>query len=223
MKKLLAGVIIGVVCGGSALELQEVRELCDAVVLTWYPGQAGGEALADLLFGDANFSGRLPITFPTSAEALPPFEDYSMKGRTYKYQADGIDYPFGYGLAYGGKVKYGPLKAVRTDSGVKLAITLSNDNSCTIEETAQLYMAAPTAGVSSPFNSLIGFKRVKLAPGQKKRISFTADKERLKTVVEDGTSVLLPGKYTFSVAAAAPCKRSEELGLECSKATIDIQ
>ena len=215
--------IIAVVCGGSPLELQEVTELCDAVILTWYPGQAGGEALADLIFGDANFSGRLPITFPTSAEALPPFEDYSMKGRTYKYQADGIEYPFGYGLAYGGKIKYGPLKAEKKGDEVKLGITLSNDTDCTIVETAQLYFAAPTAGVSSPFNSLIGFKRVKLAPGQKKRVYFTAGKERLKTVVEDGSSVLLPGKYTFSVAAAAPCKRSRELGLECSQASVELK
>ena len=215
--------IIAVVCGGSPLELQEVTELCDAVILTWYPGQAGGEALADLIFGDSNFSGRLPITFPTSAEALPPFEDYSMKGRTYKYQADGIEYPFGYGLAYGGKIKYGPLKAEKKGDEVKLGITLSNDTDCTIVETAQLYFAAPTAGVSSPFNSLIGFKRVKLAPGQKKRVYFTAGKERLKTVVEDGSSVLLPGKYTFSVAAAAPCKRSRELGLECSQASVELK
>lgn len=215
--------IVAIVCGGSALELQEVRELCDAVVLTWYPGQAGGEALADLLFGDANFSGRLPITFPTNAEALPPFEDYSMKGRTYKYQADGIEYPFGYGLSYGGKVKYGPLKAAKKGSDVELRITLSNDTDCTIEETAQLYVATPTAGVSSPFNSLIGFKRVKLAPGQKKRVVLTAVRERMKTVVEDGSSVLIPGRYTFSVAAAAPCRRSEELGIECSNATVDIK
>ena len=215
--------IVAVVCGGSALELQEVTELCDAVVLTWYPGQAGGEALADLLFGDANFSGRLPITFPTSADALPPFEDYSMKGRTYKYQADGIQYPFGYGLSYGGKIKYGLLKAEKKGSDVELSITLSNDTDCTIEETAQLYVATPTAGVSSPFNSLIGFKRVKLAPGQKKKITLTAFRERLKTVVEDGSSVLIPGKYIFSVAAAAPCKRSKELGLECSQATVDIK
>ena len=215
--------IIAVICGGSPLELQEVTELCDAVVISWYPGQAGGEALADLLFGDANFSGRLPITFPTGADALPPFEDYSMKGRTYKYQADGIEYPFGYGLAYGGKVKYGPLKAVKVAGGVELSVTLSNDTECTIEETAQLYVAAPGAGVSSPFNSLIGFKRVKLAPGESREVVFSAKEESLKTVLEDGTSALLPGKYTFSVAAAAPCRRSRELGLECSQATVEIQ
>lgn len=215
--------IIAIVCGGSPLELQEVTELCDAVVLTWYPGQAGGEALADLLFGDDNFSGRLPVTFPSCAEALPPFEDYSMKGRTYKYQADGIEYPFGYGLSYGGKIKYGSLKAEKKDSDIELTITLSNDTECTIEETAQLYVATPTAGVSSPFNSLIGFKRVKLAPGEKKEVTFTAERERIKTVVDDGTSILIPGAYTFSVAAAAPCRRSDELGVECSKAVVEIK
>ena len=104
-----------------------------------------------------------------------------------------------------------------------MSITLSNDTDCTIVETAQLYVATPTAGVSSPFNSLIGFKRVKLAPGQKKRVVFTAERERLKTVVEDGSSVLLPGKYTFSIAAADPGKRSQELGIECSQASVDIK
>lgn len=215
--------LIAIVCGGSPLELQEVTELCDAVILTWYPGQAGGEALADLIFGDDNFSGRLPITFPTCAEALPPFEGYSMKGRTYKYQADGIAYPFGYGLTYGGKIKYGPLKAVKNGENVELSITLSNDTDCAIEETAQLYVATPTAGVSSPFNSLIGFKKVKLAPGERKEVVFIAERERIKTVVEDGSSVLIPGEYTFSVAAAAPCRRSEELDLECSQVKVEIE
>jgi len=214
--------IIAVICGGSPVELQEVTELCDAVVVTWYPGQAGGEALADLLFGDDNFSGRLPITYPTCAEALPPFEDYSMKGRTYKYQKDGIAYPFGYGLSYGGKVKYGPAKAERKDYGFDLSVSLSNDTGYTIEETVQLYVASPAAGVSAPFNSLIGFKRVRLAPGEVREIVLEAELERMKTVLEDGSSVLLPGEYLFSVAAAAPCTRSEELGLECSKVKVEL-
>jgi len=214
--------IIAIICGGSPVELQEVTELCDAVVVSWYPGQAGGEALADLLFGDDNFSGRLPITYPTNAEALPPFEDYSMKGRTYKYQKDGIAYPFGYGLAYGGKVKYGPAKAEKKDYGFDLSVSLSNDTQYTIEETAQLYVASPAAGVSAPFNSLIGFKRIKLAPGEVKEVVIKAELERMKTVQEDGSSVLLPGEYTFSVAAAAPCARSKELGLECSQVKVEI-
>ncbi|MDO5443423.1 MAG: glycoside hydrolase family 3 N-terminal domain-containing protein, partial [Bacteroidia bacterium] len=137
--------IIAIICGGSPVELQEVVELCDAVIVSWYPGQAGGEALADLLFGDENFSGRLPITFPTGAEALPPFEDYSMKGRTYKYQADGIEYPFGYGLSYGGNIKYGPLKAEKKAGGVKLTFSLSNDTEYAMVETAQIYVAGPGA------------------------------------------------------------------------------
>ena len=215
--------IIAVICGGSPLELDEVTELCDAVVISWYPGQEGGEALADLLFGDDNFSGRLPITFPTCAEVLPPFEDYSMKGRTYKYQTEGIAYPFGYGLHYGGKIGYGPLNAVQKGIDVEFTTTLYNEGTWPVEETAQLYVATPTAGISSPFNSLVGFKRVKLAPGEKKEVVFTVDMENIKTVQEDGTSVLLPGRYTFSVASAAPCSRSEELGLECSKTTIVIK
>lgn len=215
--------IIAIVCGGSPVELREITELCDAVIVSWYPGQAGGEAMADLLFGDDNFSGRLPITFPTCAEALPPFEDYSMKGRTYKYQADGIEYPFGYGLAYGGKVGYGPLKAEKRSDGINLSFSLTNDDTeYSMMETAQIYAAAPGAGIDSPFNSLVGFKRVKLAPGETKKVSMTVSKELLKTVMEDGSSVLVPGKYVLSAAAAAPCRRSRELGLECTQTIIEL-
>ena len=215
--------IIAIVCGGSPVELREITELCDAVIVSWYPGQAGGEAMADLIFGDDNFSGRLPVTFPTCAEALPPFEDYSMKGRTYKYQADGIEYPFGYGLSYGGKVGYGPLKAEKRSDGIKLSFSLTNnDTEYSMTETAQIYVSAPGAGIDSPFSSLAGFKRVKLAPGETKKVSISVSKELLKTVMEDGSSVLVPGKYVLSAAAAAPCRRSRELGLECSQTIIEI-
>ena len=94
------GVIV-VLTGGSPVDVCEVCQLADAVVMAWYPGQEGGYALADLLFGDANFSGRLPVTFPADGNLLPPFDDYSMKGRTYKYMTDNIYFPFGYGLSYG--------------------------------------------------------------------------------------------------------------------------
>jgi len=95
-----ANKLVVVLTGGSPIDVKEITELADAVVMAWYPGQEGGVALANLLFGDANFSGRLPVTFPKSTDRLPAFDDYSMKGRTYKYMTDNILYPFGYGLSY---------------------------------------------------------------------------------------------------------------------------
>lgn len=106
--------------------MREISELADAVVMAWYPGQEGGQALADLLFGDADFSGRLPVTFPTDVDKLPSFDDYSMMGRTYKYMTDNIFYPFGYGLSYG-RVVYRGATAVRKGDDVVVEVELKNE------------------------------------------------------------------------------------------------
>ena len=92
--------VVPVVTRGSTMDMTAITELSYAVVMAWYPGQEGRYALGDLLFGDVNFSGRLPVTFPLSVEALPAFDDYTMQGRTYKYMNDNIMFPFGYGLTY---------------------------------------------------------------------------------------------------------------------------
>ena len=92
--------VIVVLTGGSPITMPEVDELADAILFAWYPGQQGGNAVADIIFGDVSPSGRLPITFPESVEQLPPYENYSMAGRTYKYMTEKPLYPFGYGLSY---------------------------------------------------------------------------------------------------------------------------
>ena len=127
-----SGVIV-VLTGGSPLDVREVCQLADAVVMAWYPGQEGGYALADLLFGDANFSGRLPVTFPEDGDLLPAFDDYSMRGRTYKYMEGNIYFPFGFGLSYG-HVGYSDLK-VNADKkqGASVTFTLQNDSKCDVE------------------------------------------------------------------------------------------
>ena len=118
-----ANKLVVVLTGGSPIDVKEITELADAVVMAWYPGQEGGVALANLLFGDANFSGRLPVTFPESTDRLPAFDDYSMKGRTYKYMTDNILYPFGYGLSYS-KVTYSNAAVTKmpTKSGAGLLV-----------------------------------------------------------------------------------------------------
>lgn len=222
--------IITVVTGGSPLDLKLVEEISDAVIFAWYPGQEGGEALGRLMFGEADFSGRLPITFPSSLEKIPALDDYSMMGRTYKYQSDNIMYPFGYGLTYG-DISYGDVeinnvdRAKNYDGKKALAVSCNITNSGQKEatEVAQLYLSAPGAGVDTPIASLIGFTRVTIPAGQSRVVNFTITPEQLQTVQADGTSRLLKGTYTIHVSAAAPGTRTMELGVACSEKSISIK
>ncbi len=206
--------IIVVLTGGSPVDVREVCQLADAVVMAWYPGQEGGYALADVLFGDENFSGRLPVTFPEDGDRLPPFDDYSMRGRTYKYMADNIYFPFGFGLSYG-RVDYGDLQ-VKADkkTGATASLTLTNSSDRTVTETPQVYIAAPGAGASAPLQQLVSFRRVSVAPGQMVSVSFDIPLERLMTVQDDGSRKLLKGEYTVTVSSAAPSPRSQALGVQ---------
>ena len=211
--------IVTVVTGGSPVEMKEIEELSDAVIMAWYPGQEGGEALADLLFGDANFSGRLPITFPESTDVLPAFDDYTMKGRTYKYMTDGVMYPFGYGLSYS-KVTYSDATATLTKQGLHVTATLRNESDIATSEVPQVYLRVPGAGQTAAEWTLIAFDRIDMPAKATKEISFDIPTERLMTVQDNGESKFLKGQYTVAVAAAAPLKRSEQLGVSMTKATF---
>ncbi len=221
--------LIALVSGGSALELDEVCELCDAVVMCWYPGEEGGEALADVLFGDANFSGRLPITFPVNDKALPPFDDYSMEGRTYKWQTEGIQFPFGYGLSYG-HVCYRDIKVVaQDDEAVTLEVTLENDSDCAVDEVVQIYVATPWAGQLLPGSEqhvanqqLAAFEHVLTEAGQQSTVTLRVPLSRFTLVDAEGERQLVKGQYTITAAAAAPCHRSDELGVEHVATTVTI-
>jgi beta-glucosidase len=199
--------------------MKEIEELSDAVIMAWYPGQEGGEALADLLFGDANFSGRLPITFPESTDVLPAFDDYTMKGRTYKYMTDGVMYPFGYGLSYS-KVTYSDATATLTKQGLHVTATLRNESDIATNEVPQVYLRAPGAGQTAAEWTLIAFDRIDMPAKATKEVSFDIPTERLMTVQDNGESKILKGQYPVAVAAAAPLKRSEQLGVSMTKATF---
>ena len=218
-KRKREGVIV-VLTGGSPVDVREICQLADAVVMAWYPGQEGGYALGDLLFGDANFSGRLPITFPADGDLLPPFDDYSMKGRTYKYMADNIYYPFGYGLSYS-HVDYKDV-TVSADKkkGATVTVTLSNNSDRAVTETPQVYVKAPSA--DAPLQQLAAFRRVDLAPHSTEQVTFELPIERMMTVQADGSSKLLKGEYTITVSAAAPSARSEELGVSSASAKVKL-
>ena len=214
--------IIVVLTGGSPVDVREVCRLADAVVMAWYPGQEGGYALGDLLFGDENFSGRLPVTFPEDGDRLPAFDDYSMQGRTYKYMSDNIYFPFGFGLSYG-RVGYDNL-VVKADkkAGATVTVTLKNDGQQAVAETPQVYVSAPGAGVSAPLQQLVAFRRVQLEPGQSVDVTFDVPVDRLMTVQDDGSRKLLKGEYTISVASAAPCRRSTELGVSVLSSQVKL-
>jgi beta-glucosidase len=215
------GVVV-VLTGGSPVDVREIAQLCDAMVMAWYPGQEGGYALGDLLFGDANFSGRLPVTFPADGNALPPFEDYSMRGRTYKYMVDNIYYPFGYGLHYG-KVIYSSLRVKASKKGAEVKVLLTNPSQWDITETAQLYVSAPGAGVSAPLEQLVGFERVNLPAGQSVDVTFNVAPEQMMTVGEDGVSRLTRGMYKFTVGGAAPSTRTQQLEVPMESVELRIK
>jgi len=219
LKKLRQGSktpIIAVVTGGSPMNLSEVHELADAVLLTWYPGEEGGNAVADLVFGKASPSGKLPITFPKSLEQLPAYESYGMKGRTYRYLEAEPMYPFGYGLSYA-KFEYPNLKLstkkAAKNKPVEVEATVTNTGKMAGEEVVQLYLThQPRSGAQVPLYSLKSFKRVKLEPGATTTVKFTLTPEQLALINEKGQAVAPTGPVNVWVGGALPTQRSQNLG-----------
>ncbi len=219
--------IIVVLTAGSPLAIGEVHELADAVLYVWYPGEQGGLGVADVLFGDAAPSGRLPLTFPKSVEQLPPYEDYSMEGRTYRYMTEEPLYPFGFGLSYT-QFEYGDLtldrERVSQGDPVQASVTVRNTGEMVGEEVVQLYVTDVEASTRTPIAALKGFQRVALKPGQKKAVRFTITPEMMSLVDEDGQSVLEPGEFRITVGGCSPGGRGIALGAaRPSQATFVVE
>lgn len=206
--------IIVVMTGGSPITMPEVDALADAIVWVWYPGQEGGNAVADVLFGDVNPSGRLPITFPASEDQLPPYEDYSMKGRTYKYMTEKPLYPFGYGLSYT-RFAYDRVllssEKVKKGNSVELTLNVENTGEVDGNEIVQLYISCKDAAFDVPQSTLIGFKNVFLKKGDSKEISFTISADQMKMFNADGKAVFVKGNYSLFVGGVSPGERGKEL------------
>ena len=215
LKKVSSKPLIVVVTGGSPMNLAEVHEIADAVVLVWYPGGEGGNAVADILFGTVSPAGRLPITFPQSLEQIPSYEDYSMKGRTYRFMSSIPMYPFGYGLSYA-SFNYSNLRLSTTNldtvKSVEVRTTITNQSKIDADEVVQLYIAGPQTTVNAPFFSLKDFKRILIPAGSSKEIMFTLDPSSFKLVNEQGESVFVPGAFKVYVAGSLPTDRSKQLG-----------
>jgi len=192
-----------------------VFEMADALLFVWYPGEQGGNAVADIIFGDAAPSGRLPVTFPMSVKDLPPFEDYAMKNRTYRYAEKTPLFPFGFGLSYT-NFTYSNLKLskskIGTNETITVEATVTNTGKVRADEVIQLYLTDVAASVAVPKYALKGFQRVSLWPGASKMINFTVTPDMLKLVNEKGEKVLEKGEFKIFVGGSLPAQRSLELG-----------
>jgi beta-glucosidase len=200
--------VVLVLTTGSALAVRWAQETLPAIVLAWYPGQRGGDAVADVLFGDANPAGRLPVTFYESAAQLPPFADYAMEGRTYRYLRGKPLYPFGHGLSYT-RFEYSGLQLSRPRLGTRDALDVSlevaNAGARDGDEVVQLYLrdAEPARGAAS--RELRGFERVRLKAGERKRVRFQVVPERdlLRYDESRGGLAAAPGEYEVEVGASS--------------------
>jgi len=190
-----------VLFNGSALAVNWARDHVPAIVEAWYPGQAGGQAIADVLFGDYNPAGRLPVTFYKSADQLPAFTDYRMQGRTYRYFTGEPLFPFGYGLSYT-TFTYRSLRLpaqARAGDEVRLSVEVENTGKLAGEEVVEVYVTPPGGTRAAPVRALAAFQRVSLGPGEKKTVSFNLPPRRFAMTSADGRRRISPG--TFEIAA----------------------
>jgi beta-glucosidase len=195
-----------VLFNGSAVAVNWAKANVPAIVEAWYPGQAGGQAIADVLFGDYNPGGRLPVTFYQSADQLPPFSDYNMKGRTYRYFTGEPLFPFGYGLSYT-TFTYSNLKLpnqMRAGDEAKLSVDVQNTGKMAGEEVVQVYVTQTSRSANSPVRSLAAFERIALKPGEKKTVQLTLPALRFAATGADGRRLAQPGAYEISVGGKQP-------------------
>jgi beta-glucosidase len=198
--------LVVVLTNGSALGVNWAKDHANAILEAWYPGEEGGTAVAQTLSGRNNPAGRLPVTFYKDVSQLPPFEDYSMKGRTYRY-FEGIPlYPFGYGLSYTA-FSYsgltGPNNAVPAGTPVPVEVTVTNTGLKPGDEVVQLYLEFPDVP-GSPLRALRGFQRVHLEAGGSQRVHFELNPRDMSMVSEAGEPIIPEGEYTVSAGGGQP-------------------
>lgn len=193
--------VVLVIAAGSAMAVPWAQEHIPAILDVWYPGQRGGDALADVLVGDYNPAGRLPLTFYKSDSDLPDFKDYSMVGRTYRYFTGKPLYPFGYGLSFTTFAYDKPSVKPSDDGGYDVAVPVTNTGKLAGDEVAQLYISrkdAP-AGGHLPLRSLRGFKRFHLLPGETRTVIFHLTPFQLAFAGADGKRSVDPGEYLIGL------------------------
>ncbi len=198
--------VVLVLANGSALAVNWANEHANAILESWYAGEEGGAAIAETLSGKNNPAGRLPVTFYTGVEQLPPFEDYAMKGRTYRYFEGKPLYPFGYGLSYT-TFSYSSLSlgksVIKAGEPLTAGVTVTNTGKREGDEVAQLYLAFPNVA-GAPLRALRGFKRVHLKAGESETVQFDLRDRDLSMVTEAGEPIIAEGKYSVSIGGGQP-------------------
>lgn len=195
-----------VLFNGSALAVNWENENIPAIIEAWYPGQAGGTALADIIFGDYNPSGRLPLTFYRSIGQIPAFDNYDMKGKTYRYFKGNPLYEFGYGLSYTTfeyKINSIPQR-VSPEETFSVSVEVKNTGKMDGDEVVQLYVSHPESRRECPIRSLAGFKRIHLKSGEHKVVEFQIEPSQLALLDDDNQWIVEPGKVLLSVGGKQP-------------------
>ena len=218
--------VVLVLLNGSALSVTWAAEHVPAIVEAWYPGQAAGTALADVLFGDYNPAGRLPVTVYRSVGQLPAFTDYRMTGRTYRFFRGEALYPFGYGLSYT-RFRYRDLRVppeVRAGDSAAVSVEVENAGGVMGEEVVELFITALDGDARSPIRSLEGFSRVALAPGERRRVVLALEPRSLSRVDAAGRRAVQPGRYEVSVGGRQPGASAvaDAAALEVLRARFDV-
>ncbi len=207
--------VVLLVFNGSPVDLGWAHEHVPAILEVWYPGEEGGGAIADVVFGDYSPAGRLPITFPRSLDQLPEFTDYSMAGRTYRYMSAEPLYPFGFGLSYTEFAYSSPeIRSARLECGrpVAVSVIVENTGETVSDEVVQLYLHRPDARHDGPIRQLVGARRVPVEPGTAKMVEFDLDPRWVAEVRPDGRHVVYPGRYELYFGGSQPDDRSRALG-----------
>jgi beta-glucosidase len=195
-----------VLMNGGALSVNNAQEKATAILLAGYPGQQGGNAVADVLFGDYNPAGRLPVTYYKSIDQLPAFENYDMSGRTYRYFRQEPLYPFGFGLSYTTFNYTGmemPDKAAAGEN-VNVKVTVTNTGTMAGDEVVQLYLTDEKASTPRPVRQLEGFQRITLQPGQSMIVEFELEPRQFSIINNKNKRVIEPGYFTLSVGGKQP-------------------
>jgi beta-glucosidase len=200
--------VILVLTTGSAVGVKWAKDNLPGILVAWYPGQQGGNAVADVLFGDTNPAGRLPVTFYESVAQLPPFADYSMEGRTYRYFKGEPVYPFGFGMSYT-TFSYSGLRLSRStvaDSDrLEAECVVKNTGLRAGEEVVQLYVRDIESARPAAIRSLRGFHRIRLAPGEETRVRFELVPARDFASYDEArrASAVAPGAFAIEIGASS--------------------
>lgn len=197
-----------------------INPLCDkadALIQAWYPGELGGVALANILFGKVSPSGKLPVTFYESIDAIPDFADYSMKGRTYRYTRDNILYPFGFGLTYS---KVAVTDCFYNPDKNAINVTVQNQGSVDAEDIVQIYVHSKSSD-ATPFPKLCGFKRVAIPAGSEEEVEISISDSAFTVVNEEGEVISGGNEFTFYAGTCQPDPLSEKLsGTSCISVSV---